>query len=47
MNKPVPAGSSPKNTYTVKPGETLGGIANRNKTTIDAILKNFVLLKEL
>ena len=39
MNKPVPTGSSPKNTYTVKPGETLGGIANRNKTTVDAILK--------
>lgn len=25
--------------YTIKPGETLGGIANRNSTTIDAILK--------
>ena len=26
-------------TYTVKQGDTLGGIANRNKTTVDAILK--------
>lgn len=25
--------------YTVKKGDTLGGIANRNKTTVDAILK--------
>lgn len=24
--------------YTIKPGETLGGIANRNNTTIDAII---------
>jgi LysM repeat protein len=30
---------SSKKQYTVKQGETLGGIANRNKTTIDAILK--------
>lgn len=26
-------------TYTVKPGETLGGIANRHNTTVSAILK--------
>ena len=38
MNKPATSSSS-KNTYTVKSGETLGGIANRNKTTVDAILK--------
>jgi len=25
--------------YTIKPGETLGGIANRNNTTVDAIIK--------
>lgn len=30
---------SSKKQYTVKQGETLGGIANRNKTTVDAILK--------
>jgi LysM repeat protein len=39
MNKPTDSKSSSKNTYTVKAGETLGGIANRNKTTVDAILK--------
>jgi LysM repeat protein len=39
MTKPTDSKSSPKNTYTVKPGETLSGIANRNKTTVDAILK--------
>jgi len=27
------------NVYVVKSGDTLGGIANRNKTTVDAILK--------
>jgi LysM repeat protein len=27
------------NVYIVKSGDTLGGIANRNKTTVDAILK--------
>jgi hypothetical protein len=30
---------SKKATYVVKQGETLGGIANRHKTTVDAILK--------
>lgn len=36
--QPTPTKSSGK-TYTIKSGETLGGIANRNKTTVDAILK--------
>ena len=39
MNKPADSKSTAKNQYTVKPGETLGGIANRNNTTVDAILK--------
>ena len=41
----VPKGTASKthksagNLYTVKPGETLGGIANRNNTTVDDIVK--------
>ena len=41
----VPKGTRPKtnkttgNLYTVKPGETLGGIANRNNTTVADIVK--------
>jgi LysM repeat protein len=38
MNKPTDSKSSSKK-YTVKAGETLGGIANRNNTTVDDIMK--------
>jgi LysM repeat protein len=35
----ISASTSKSKTYIIKPGETLGGIANRNNTTVDAILK--------
>ena len=44
-NGVVPKGTGSKtnkptgNEYTIKPGETLGGIANRNNTTVDDIIK--------
>lgn len=38
-DKKSDSSSETKKTYIVKSGETLGGIANRNNTTVDAIVK--------
>lgn len=39
IKKTVAASKAKTKTYTIKSGETLGGVANRNNTTVDAILK--------